>query len=77
MCGINGFTFVDRDIAEEMNGLVAHRGPDSGGVWADGKVTLGEMIEYTRDQVKRFTGNQQHPDTAGLFDRDLPMGAAR
>ena len=41
------------------------------------KVTLGEVIEYTRDQVKRFTGNQQHPDTAGRFDRNLPMGVVK
>ena len=44
---------------------------------ADGNVTLGEVIEYTRDQVKRFTGNQQHPDTAGRFDRNLLMGASK
>ncbi len=39
----------------------------------DGIVTLGEVIEYTRDKVKRFTGNQQHPDTAGTFNRNLPL----
>ena len=43
----------------------------------DGKISLGEVIEYTRDQVKRFTGNQQHPDTAGRFDRNLLMGAVK
>ncbi|MCX5669712.1 MAG: caspase family protein [Planctomycetota bacterium] len=43
----------------------------------DGKVSLGEMIEYTRDQVKRFTENQQHPATAGQFDRNLPIGSAK
>ncbi|HUT61372.1 MAG TPA: hypothetical protein VNA25_26285 [Phycisphaerae bacterium] len=46
-------------------------------VCGDGKVTLGEVIEYTRDQVKRFTCNQQHPDTAGLFNRNLPMGVVK
>ena len=44
---------------------------------ADGKVTLGEVIEYTRDQVKRYTGNQQHPDTAGRFDRSVIMGSSK
>jgi uncharacterized caspase-like protein len=43
----------------------------------DGKVSLGEMIEYTRDQVKRLTGNQQHPATAGQFDRNLIMGVVK
>ena len=41
---------------------------------SDGRVNLGELIEYTRDQVKRHTGNQQHPDTAGSFDRELVIG---
>ena len=43
----------------------------------NGKVELGEVIEYTRDKVKRFTGNQQHPDTAGRFDRNLIMGVTK
>jgi hypothetical protein len=42
-----------------------------------GTVTLGEVIEYTRDQVKRFTRNQQHPDTAGRFDRSVVMGTVK
>jgi uncharacterized caspase-like protein len=44
---------------------------------ADKKITLGEVIEYTRDKVKRHTGNQQHPDTAGRFDRNLIMGRVK
>ncbi len=40
----------------------------------DGKVTLGEVIEYTRDQVRRTSENQQHPATAGQFDRTLVVG---
>jgi uncharacterized caspase-like protein len=41
---------------------------------SDGVITLGETIEYARDQVKRYTQNRQHPDTAGRFDRNLVMG---
>ncbi|HPD13452.1 MAG TPA: caspase family protein [Planctomycetota bacterium] len=44
---------------------------------ADGVVTLGETIEFTRDQVKRFTQNQQHPDTAGRFDRRVILSGSR
>lgn len=44
---------------------------------ADGIVTLGEAIEFTRDQVKRFTQNQQHPDTAGRFDRRVILSGTR
>jgi uncharacterized caspase-like protein len=43
----------------------------------DGKVNLGEMIDYTIDKVKRFSQNQQHPDTAGRFDRNLTMGVLK
>lgn len=39
----------------------------------DGRVSLGEMVDFTRDQVKRFTGNRQHPDVAGRFARDLVL----
>jgi uncharacterized caspase-like protein len=39
----------------------------------DSKVSLGELIDYTTDKVKRFSKNCQHPDTAGRFDRILPM----
>ena len=45
---------------------------DNGGN-ADGRVTLGEMLEYTVDKVKRFSENRQHPDTAGRFDRNLAL----
>ena len=54
----------------------ADRAPAAGGN-NDGKVQLGELIEYTRDTVKRHTGNRQHPDTAGRFDRDVIMGSPR
>ncbi len=36
-------------------------------------VSLGELIDYTSEGVRRSTKNQQHPDTAGRFDRDLPI----
>jgi uncharacterized caspase-like protein len=44
---------------------------------ADGQVSLGEAIDYTMDKVKRFSQNRQHPDTAGRFDRSMPMGPAK
>jgi uncharacterized caspase-like protein len=43
----------------------------------NGTVTLGEIIDYTGEQVRRATQNNQHPDTAGQFDRNLPMSAIR
>lgn len=39
----------------------------------DGIVSLGEMIDYTSEQVRRATKSGQHPDTSGRFDRNLPM----
>ena len=60
-----------------LQGLKGQADTPKGGGDGDGHVTLGEVIEYTRDQVKRYTGNRQHPDTAGRFDRQLLMGAAK
>jgi uncharacterized caspase-like protein len=59
-------------LLQALNGEADKPGNKTGGN-GDGKVSLGEMIEYTRDQVKRRTGNQQHPATAGQFDRNLTM----
>ena len=63
-------------LLQAMRGEADNPANKTGGN-GDGNVTLGEVIEYTRDQVKRFTNNQQHPDTAGQFDRNLLLGAAK
>ena len=63
-------------LLQALNGEADKPGNKTGGN-GDGKVSLGEMIEYTRDQVKRLTGNQQHPATAGQFDRTLIMGVVK
>ena len=36
-------------------------------------VTLGEVIDFVSENVRRATNNTQHPDTAGIFDRELPL----
>jgi hypothetical protein len=41
------------------------------------KVCLGEMIDYTSEQVRRATRNKQHPDVSGSFDRQMPMAIVR
>ena len=43
----------------------------------DGIVTLGEAIDYTDEHVRRATNARQHPDTAGQFDRSLPMSVIK
>ena len=40
----------------------------------DGIVSLGELLDYTQDKVKRETKAMQHPDNSSTkFDRRLPM----
>ncbi|HSF51078.1 MAG TPA: hypothetical protein VLA74_09995 [Nitrososphaeraceae archaeon] len=40
----------------------------------DGIVTVGELFEYVRENVKKATGNQQHPSVGpNVFDENLPM----
>ena len=39
----------------------------------DGIVTVGELFEYVRDNVKRATSNQQHPVIGSLTNRKMPV----
>lgn len=41
MCGINGFSFQDRELIKEMNKLTFHRGPDGSGIYSNKEITLG------------------------------------
>lgn len=40
----------------------------------DGQVTLGELIPYLSERVRRETGNAQSPTVAGKFDPALSIG---
>ena len=40
----------------------------------NGIITLAEAFDFLGDKVKRATQNAQHPDTAGNFDNNLPLG---
>jgi asparagine synthase (glutamine-hydrolysing) len=41
MCGIAGFTWRDRDLAQRMCDVIAHRGPDQHGIHDEEGITLG------------------------------------
>ena len=41
MCGINGFTWSDRDLIQKMNAVTKNRGPDDEGEYVDNAVSLG------------------------------------
>lgn len=43
MCGINGFTWEDREKIEKMNKVLKHRGPDDEGFYVDDEVSLGHV----------------------------------
>ena len=43
----------------------------------DQLITLGEMIDYSSEKVRRATRNKQHPEISGTFDRNMPMAGAR
>ena len=40
---------------------------------SDGVVTLGELIDYVEEGVRRETRSQQHPRAQGSFDRCMPI----
>ena len=41
MCGIIGFNFSDKILAQEMCATLSHRGPDGHGIYTNSNVTLG------------------------------------
>ena len=41
MCGICGFNFKDEKLVKSMCDIIAHRGPNSSGVYVDDNVSLG------------------------------------
>ncbi len=44
----------------------------------DGIITIGELIDYTQEKVKRETNSQQHPDKSSTkFDRNLPISVIK
>ena len=56
MCGINGFTFNDKEKITEMNKLLFHRGPDGSGTYYD-KISLG----HTRLKIIDLSENASQP----------------
>lgn len=43
----------------------------------DGKVTLGELVPYVSESVRRETSNEQCPEVAGKFDPAMAIGSER
>lgn len=63
MCGINGFSFRNEELAGRMNDIVRHRGPDDDGVFSDGNVTLGHRRLKIIDLSKK--ASQPMSDSEG------------
>ena len=40
MCGINGFTFQDKDLIKKMMVFTKNRGPDANGIFYDSDLTM-------------------------------------
>ena len=56
MCGINGFSWSDSNLMQNMNDAISHRGPDSLGIYSDINCTLGHVRLSILDVSER--GNQ-------------------
>ncbi|MDN3514811.1 MAG: caspase family protein [Candidatus Brocadia sp.] len=63
--GHGAFTYY---LLEGMKGKADDEGNKNG------IVTLVEAFDFLEENVKRATQNAQHPDTAGNFDNNLPLG---
>lgn len=44
MCGINGITLGNPEVARRMDEATKHRGPDGTGVFSDGRVAIGHNL---------------------------------
>lgn len=55
MCGIIGFNFSDKNLAQKMCETLSHRGPDGNGIYTNANVTLGHTRLKIIDLV---TGEQ-------------------
>ncbi|MCA9497453.1 MAG: asparagine synthetase B, partial [Nanoarchaeota archaeon] len=43
MCGINGFNWKDKNLIENMNSKISHRGPDQNGIYVDDNFSFGHQ----------------------------------
>jgi len=43
MCGINGFSFPDQYIIQNMNNSIKHRGPDDEDIFVNNSISLGQV----------------------------------
>lgn len=59
MCGINGFNWVDRNLINEMNKCINHRGPDNEGIFVDNYISLG----HTRLSIIDLSQKGKQPMT--------------
>lgn len=61
MCAINGFTWRDEHLIEEMNAITRHRGPDDTGVYTDSEISLGHnrlsIIDLSKASSQPMLGN--------------------
>lgn len=44
MCGINGFSFPDQYIIQNMNNSIKHRGSDDEGVFVNNSIILWQVL---------------------------------
>jgi Asparagine synthase (glutamine-hydrolyzing) len=74
MCGIAGFTWRDKDLAQRMCDVIAHRGPDQHGIHDEEGITLGFRRLSILDLSQERGSTDEQPrwlDHAGLQWRDL------
>lgn len=65
MCGISGFNFSDRALADKMNLSLVHRGPDGKGIFCDDFFTLG----HTRLSIIDLSDSASQP----MFNEDKSL----
>jgi len=76
MCAINGFNWSDRELAEKMNAVTRHRGPDGTGVYCDEHASLGHNRLNIID-LSNAASQPMKSSTAELYYLPLAYNAYR
>ena len=65
MCGIAGYVGAfDRELLQRMSGVIAHRGPDDAGAWADPAAGVG--LVHRRLAIIDLRPEAHQPPPIGL-----------
>ena len=71
MCGINGFSFKDKNLIRKMHDYIKNRGPDSSGNYLDDDVSLGHTRLSVIDTDPRANQPLKYKDLIIVYNGEI------